>query len=307
MVIEPQCASVSDAIAYAMDTLQRVATSKGVTVSSDIGGLLPSASADPLRLQQILLILMDNAIKFTQAKGTVTVRARIFEEVRSHLLIEVIDSGCGIEPGMTEKIFDRLFQASGTDSSGRKGLGLGLYICKELVTRQGGQIWTKSTPGEGTIFSVTLPIFSLSTLIAPVLQMKGTADRPLTLVVAEIGSNTGWLSDELRAEQSHEVRDTLQRCLHCDQDVLLPRMGPTGAVELLFIVANTDEFGGEAIMKRIREKLYTSETIQQAGLTCSTSQRSLGMIPRRVPEALFEMVTNKIQLFVNEEISLRMV
>jgi signal transduction histidine kinase len=307
MVIEPQCASVSDAIAYAMDTLQRVATSKGVTVNSDIGGLLPSASADPLRLQQILLILMDNAIKFTQAKGTVTVRARIFEEVRSHLLIEVIDSGCGIEPGMTEKIFDRLFQASGTDSSGRKGLGLGLYICKELVTRQGGQIWTKSTPGEGTIFSFTLPIFSLSHLIAPVLQMKGTADRPLTLVVAEIGSNTGWLSDELRAEQSHEVRDTLQRCLHCDQDVLLPRMGPTGAVELLFIVANTDEFGGEAIMKRIREKLHTSETIQQAGLTCSTSQRSLGMIPRRVPEALFETVTNKIQLFVNEEISLRMV
>jgi signal transduction histidine kinase len=310
MVIEPQCASVSDAVAYAIDTLQRVATGKGVTVSSDMGGLLASASADPLRLRQILVILMDNAIKFTPAKGTVKVRASIFESTPSHLLIEVIDSGCGITPEMTGRIFERLFQASETDASGRKGLGLGLYICKELVTRQGGQIWAKSTLGEGTIISVTLPIFSLSHLIGPVLQMKRAADSPLTLVVTEIGSNTGWLSDEVRAEQSHEVRDILQRCLHCDRDVLLPRMAPAGAVELFFIVADTDEFGGEAIMKRIRERLDTSETIRQAGLTCSASQRSLGMIPGRAPEppeALFEMVTGKIQRVVNEEISLRMV
>jgi signal transduction histidine kinase len=310
LMIEPQCATAVDAIAYAVKTFDGAATAKGVTLLVDIDAGLPSVCADPLRLRQILVILMDNAVKFTPAKGTVTVRARIFEEVPSHLLIEVIDSGCGIDPGMTEKIFDRLFQATETDSSGRKGLGLGLYICMELVRRQGGQIWAKSSPGEGSTFSVTLPIFSLSNLIDPVLQMNRTVDSPLVLVVTELGSHTGWLSEELRAEQSHEVRDVLQRCLHCDQDVLLPKMTPMGAVELFFIVANTDELGAEAITKRIRERLGKSETMRNAGLTYETSYRPLGMVPgteREQRKMSHETVTNKILEVVNEEISLRMV
>ncbi len=310
LMIEPQCASAEDAINYSVKTLLGAATAKGVALSTEINASLPSVCADPLRLRQILVILMDNAVKFTPAKGSVKIRARVFDEVPSHLLIEVIDSGCGVDPGMTEKIFDRLFQASETDASGRKGLGLGLYICMELVTRQGGQIWAKSSPGEGSTFSVTLPIFSLTNLIDPVLKMKRTVDSPLVLVVTELGSNTGWLSEELRTEQSHEVRDLLQRSLHCDQDVLLPKMSPMGAVELFFIVANTDEFGAEAITRRIRERLGKSEMMRDAGLTYETSYRSLGMIPGTEMEQrkmLHEAVTGKILEVVNEEISLRMV
>src|SRR4029077_2032884 len=101
------------------------------------------------------------------------------------MVLEVSDSGCGISPDMIERIFERLFQTSA--SEGRKGLGLGLYICKELVTRQGGQIWAKSAPGQGAVFSVTLPIFSLPNLIAPAFRKKGRADGPVTVVVTEIG------------------------------------------------------------------------------------------------------------------------
>jgi signal transduction histidine kinase len=310
LVIESQRAWISDAVAYAVNTLQGAATAKGISLSSDADNQLPPVCADPMRIRQILVILIDNAIKFTPANGKVSVQVRVSEEAPSHLLIEVSDSGCGISPNMTERIFERLFQASDAAVAGRKGLGLGLYICKELVTRQDGQIWATSAPGQGSVFSVTLPIFSLANLVVPALRKKRLAEGPLTLVITEIGSKTGWLSDEVRAEQSHEVRDLLQGCLHSDLDVLLPKMAFAGAVELFFIMAMTDDVGGEAISKRIRERLEGSEPMQQAGLTSAASHRGLGSIRRSASETieqLSERVAAKIQKVVNEEIASRMV
>jgi hypothetical protein len=307
MKIDPQCSSASDAIAYSVNTLQGAATAKGITLSSDIARGLPSVCADPTRLRQILIILVDNAIKFTPANGVVKVQARIFDKDPSLLLLEVSDSGCGIRPDMTERIFDRLFQTSDPSLEGRKGLGLGLYICKELVTRQRGQIWAKSAPGQGSVFSVTLPIFSLANLISPAFRKEVRADRPVTVVVTEIGSQSGWLSDDVRAEQSHGVREVLQSCLHSPMDVLLPKMGVPGAVDLIFIVAVTDSIGGEAISKRIREQLQ--EHVERAGLTLSTSYRSPARTERTSNESTeeyVEQVAAGIQELINVEISSRM-
>lgn len=309
LMIDLQCTSLSDAIVYTVNTLQRAATAKGIALSSDIQSRLPSVCADPTRLRQILITLVDNAIKFTAAGGAAKVRARMLAEDPNFLILEVSDSGCGISPDMTDRIFERLFQASDPALTGRKGLGLGLYICKELVTRQGGKIWVKNAPGQGAVFSVTLPVFSLPNLFAPALRQRRT-EGPFTVVVTEIGSRTGWLSDEERAEQSHGVRDLLRRCLHSDLDVLLPKMGFTGPAELFFIVAITDRIGGEAITKRIREQLDRCEHMQQAGLTFSTSYRSLDAIKENSSESgedFVEKVANKIQELINEEISSRMV
>ncbi len=306
--VELQSTSASDAIVYTVSTLQEAATAKGITLSSDVECGLPSVYADPARVRQILIILVDNAIKFTPANGAVKIQARILEEDPNLLVLEVSDSGCGINPDMTERIFERLFQASDPALAGRKGLGLGLYICKDLVTRQGGQIWAKSAPGQGAAFFVTLPIFSLSKLIAPALRKEQRTESPITLVVTEMGSETGWLSDEVRAKQSHTVRDLLRRCLYSDLDVLLPKVGFAGAVELFFIVAITDGIGGEAISKRIRKQL--DEHIQQGGLTLSTSYRSLEAIKQNASESMEEYrkkVAINIQDLIHEEISSRMV
>jgi signal transduction histidine kinase len=308
LIIELQCTSVSDAIDYAFNTLQGAATAKGITLSSDMEGRLPSVCADPTRIRQILIILVDNAIKFTPANGAVKIQARRLETNPNHLILEVSDSGCGISQDKIERIFERLFQASDPALAGRKGLGLGLYICKELVTRQGGQIWANSTPGQGAVFSVTLPIFSLPNLIAPALRKDRRPEGPITLVVTEIGSHTGWLSEEVRAEQSQGVRNLLQKCLHSNLDVLLPKMGFAGAVELFFMVAITDKIGGEAISKRISEEL--AEHIEQGGLVLSTSYRPLEPFRRNASEStgdFLERVASKIQGLMNEEISSRMV
>src|SRR6202030_831839 len=127
-------------------------------------------------------------------------------------------------------------------------------------------------------------IFSLANLISPAFRKEVRADRPVTLVVAEIASQSGWLSDDVRAEHSHGVREILQRCLHSHLDVLLPKMGVAGAVELFFIVAITDAIGGEAISKRIREQL--DEHVQQAGLTLSTSYQCLAPAKRNSSERI---------------------
>ena len=301
--IELQCTSVSDAIAYTVNTLQAAAAAKGIILSSDIAGKLPSVCADPARVRQILIILVDNAIKFTPQNGTVKIQTRIFEEDPAFLLLEVSDSGCGIDPDMTERIFERLFQASDPDATDHKGLGLGLYICKDLVTRQGGKIWAKSEPGQGSIFSLTFPIFSLPKLLAPAFSEERQTECPITLVLTEIGSQTGWLSNEVRADQCRCIRELLRGSLYSDLDILLPKMDSAGPAELFLIVAITDEIGGEAITKRIRKQLDSSERLRQAGLTHSTSYRSLEPIKRNSTESkedFLERVATDIQELMNE-------
>jgi len=312
LVIEPQRTSVVDAILYAVETLQRAAVAKGITLSAETSAFdsLPAVCADPTRVRQILIILIDNAIKFTPANGVVKVRACLAEGNRGLLLLEVADSGCGINPEMTERIFERLFQASDPASAGRKGLGLGLYICKELVTRQGGHIWVEQAPAQGAIFRFTLPVFSLPTLLEPVLRKAKRTRGPVTVLVVEIGSQTGWLSDEVRVEHSHAVRDLLQGCLLSELDVLLPKIDSAGAAELFFIVAGTDELGGEAIARRIQAQMAGSEYVEQAGLTCSTSCRALETRGRNVPGSADDFVEERvaqIQELIDDEIASRRV
>jgi hypothetical protein len=308
--IELQCTSVLDAIAYTLHTLQGAAGTKGIILSSGIISKLPSVCADPARLRQLLVILVDNATKFTPTNGAVKVQVRVFEEDPNFLLVEVIDSGCGIDPDMIERIFERLFQASDPAPADHNGLGLGLYICKDLVTRQGGKIWAHSTPGQGSIFSLTLPIFSLPKLLAPAFRERRQAERPITLVVTEIGSQTGWLSNEVRADQCCAIRNLLRECLYSGLDILLPKMDSAGPVELFFIVAITDEIGGEAISKRIQKQLDCSERVQQAGLTHSTSYRSLDPIQQSSSDAMedcLDRAASNIQELIHKEISSRQV
>jgi signal transduction histidine kinase len=308
MAIELQCTSMVEAIEYAVNTLHGAAAAKGIALSSDVHARLPPTFADPARLRQILIILIDNAIKFTPENGTVIVKA-FTDDRQKAVALEVSDTGCGISPDMTERIFERLFQTADHSVAGRKGLGLGLYICKELVIRQGGQIWARSTPSHGSVFSVTLPIFSLPGLIAPALEAQRNTDAPITLVVTELGSRAGWLSEEIRAEHAHRVRELLQQCLRSDLDVLLPRVGAAGAADLFFIVTLADAVGGEAMTQRIGESVDAANYIEQAGLTLATSFRPVETSERCATESMEDFllkVAGNIQGLMNEEISSRM-
>lgn len=109
------------------------------------------AIANPDALNQVLLILLDNAAKFTPRDGRITLTV---ETSAAHARISVKDTGAGIPPGSLAHVFERYYQVDGSGS----GAGLGLSIAKALVEAQGGTIAAHSEPGRGSTFTISLPL-----------------------------------------------------------------------------------------------------------------------------------------------------
>jgi two-component system OmpR family sensor kinase len=111
--------------------------------------------ADRARLTQVVTNLVDNAVKFTGAGGSVRVRVW---EADDGAGLAVADTGPGIAPEHLRRVFDRFYRLDPARSRARGGSGLGLAICRELVEAHGGRIWAESVEGAGSTFSLALPI-----------------------------------------------------------------------------------------------------------------------------------------------------
>lgn len=110
------------------------------------------AIVDPERLTQVLVNLVVNAINYTPQGGQVSVQLSLRD---ANALIEVRDTGIGIKPEHIERLFEPFFRAN--DQVGR-GAGLGLSIAHEIVVLHGGALTVESDPGQGSVFSVRLPL-----------------------------------------------------------------------------------------------------------------------------------------------------
>ncbi len=160
LTIESKRIAVTDPIHEIVRTLRSPAAERHIALTATTASDLPPVHADPARVRQVLTNLIHNSLKFTPDGGTVTVRADQSQADPNFVQVSVADTGRGIEPVQQQKLFQRLYQVTKEDGAARQGLGLGLYICKELVTRQGGKIWVESAEGRGSTFYFTLPIFS---------------------------------------------------------------------------------------------------------------------------------------------------
>lgn len=149
---------LQDAITCAIATFEERARAKGLTLA---GAIHPYAwlrvIGDPGRLQQVLMNLTSNALKFTE-KGRVTLRAVIEEESPTHVLVRftVDDTGIGIASDRLERLFRPFSQADASTTRRYGGTGLGLVICKRLVELMGGEIGVSTEPGLGSTFWFTV-------------------------------------------------------------------------------------------------------------------------------------------------------
>jgi signal transduction histidine kinase len=127
---------------------------RGVTLTNGVPSDLPALSADRERIHQVLFNLVDNAVRFTPAGGTVRVSAR---PENGAIEIAVADTGSGIPAEHLPRLFERFYRADPARSRGGGGTGIGLAIARSVVEAHGGKITAESDPGLGSVFTFDLP------------------------------------------------------------------------------------------------------------------------------------------------------
>ncbi len=127
---------------------------KKVSIKHDLPAEGLKVRADRDRLVQVLVNLLDNAIRFSPEGGTVTVRAT---PSRDEVLVEVIDEGPGLGQEEASRVFERFYRVDRARTRGKGGVGLGLSIVKHIIELHGGRVGVRSTPGRGSVFYFTLP------------------------------------------------------------------------------------------------------------------------------------------------------
>lgn len=141
---------VADVVVHARDRAVR----KGLNLSYDgISGSRSVVLGDASLLRQLFSNLIDNAIKFTDS-GTIVVRTSGTE---SEAIVEVLDSGVGIDPAVAEQLFDRFFRSDASHSRTIEGTGLGLAIVRSIARVHGGRVSAAPRPESGSVFRVVLP------------------------------------------------------------------------------------------------------------------------------------------------------
>jgi len=220
-----------------------IATTNGIDFSVDCPASLTKIEADADRISQVLNNLLSNAMKYTPRGGSVRVSA---EECHNEILFRTEDNGPGIPRTKWDQIFDRFTQLSSKNVREISGVGLGLYIVRQIVERHGGAVWVNSEVGEGATFCVSLPIVATHTKSrvegagSPPLHrvLVCDADPELAAIIGRILRNEGF---EVRVV--HSASRLLEQLNEAEMDVvvtdlLLPDIGATDLLESLQALDN---------------------------------------------------------------------
>jgi signal transduction histidine kinase len=165
--------TVEHVVSDVMHTVTPAARKKSVNVTSTVEPGLPKLWADPTRLRQIFLNLVDNAMKFTPSSGTIGISIRsttmevepddeegglvLLRSKQPAVEVRVMDNGIGIPDSEKSKVFDAFYQVDSRATRQVGGTGLGLSIVKRLVEGHDGRVWVEDNDPQGTVFVVTIP------------------------------------------------------------------------------------------------------------------------------------------------------
>ena len=151
---EPEHVKLATLVRETVEAFQRSLALEGFDIRIEDTSSSPIVFADPVAIEQVIVNLLDNAVKYSDGAKHVIVR---LEETPAEVAISITDEGVGIPASDRHRIFDRFFRGSGARLN-RQGFGLGLAIASELVAAHRGRIDVVSAPGKGSTFTVRLPL-----------------------------------------------------------------------------------------------------------------------------------------------------
>ena len=209
MEFEALAFSVQDVVLEAVRVLAVSAHKKGLELIADVRPDVPARIVgDPTRLRQVVINLVGNAIKFTEA-GEVVVRVEVDQQTdRSmYLRFSVRDTGMGVPADKQQAIFEAFSQADVSTTRRFGGTGLGLAICARLVQLMDGKIWLESAPGQGSVFCFTGRFGVEAPVVAPLIDPRYAGRRALVIddneasgrylveLIERLGVQASWSAD----------------------------------------------------------------------------------------------------------------
>ncbi|MBM4339952.1 MAG: response regulator [Deltaproteobacteria bacterium] len=246
-------------IEVTVSSLRPQADVKSIKILSEIPEGLSSVNGDKEKIEQILINLIGNGIKFTPEMGSIYVSAAPYSEERAggfgdKIAISVKDTGVGIPAEHLSSIFDKFFQVEGSLHRSVSGTGLGLAITKGLVEAHQGKLWAESEVGKGSAFTFTLPASKgerresqFRFMLDKAFNRAQKNDSPLSLFFIESLGQKKEIEDESLKELELRIKQSLCR----KGDVLMRRKQE----KMLFALCEADLKGVQAIRQRIEEDL----------------------------------------------------
>jgi signal transduction histidine kinase/CheY-like chemotaxis protein len=231
------------------------AREKQITLQLIIDDDVPDALiGDSLRLRQIVLNLIGNAIKFTPAQGNVTTRAQVVAHgEQPRVRFSVADTGIGIPPDKVDALFERYTQADASTARKYGGTGLGLSICKSLVELMDGSITVTSEPGKGSVFSFELPFKVQAVKAAAAIPSVANSFAGMRVLVAEDNEHNQLLIELLLKKQG------VQSVMVSNGMEAIENLGQN-SYDLIFMDIEMPVMGGFEAVAAIREAEKQSGT-----------------------------------------------
>ena len=240
--------AINDVTATQMSNIHGKQLQLETNITPDVPDIL---SGDQLRFKQILLNLLNNAIKFTQF-GSITITAKLLKLQGNSALIRitVCDTGIGISPEAQDKIFSAFTQADNSTTRTYGGTGLGLTICRQLANLMGGTIVVESVLGVGSSFHLELPFTILIRNDAqterPALPVRSRAETALTVLVAE--------DNDLNLKTVEMILKKLgHRPVSADNGQQAVEKWRQGGIDLILMDIQMPVMGGVEALLNIRE------------------------------------------------------
>ncbi|MBS3906826.1 MAG: response regulator [Syntrophaceae bacterium] len=238
-------------------SLRPQADGKSIAIEVEVPEDLPAAFADKDKIEQVLVNLIGNAIKFTPERGKIFVMAKAYFEERERgtvnkIAVSVKDTGIGIPVEHLNSVFEKFHQVEDSLHRSTGGTGLGLAITKGLVEAHQGKIWVESEVGKGSVFTFTLPVSERERrephfrfVLDREFHRAQKNDLPLSLFLIELADQKKEIEDGLLKDLEMRIRQSLRR----KGDILLRRRQE----KILVALCEADAKGVRAIRQRMEE------------------------------------------------------